>query len=240
MADPTILEYVQIADAAYKKDGTDLIKELGSAGVGGWAVRQFRARKWFNDGFQGAILVRDEWVICAFKGSMFGKSFVQDWLINDLLLAINQMPPQIKSAFELYHAARKIARRSGVQNPKMVAIGHSLGGGLAQLVGWQFGIRFLAFNGPGMLGNVGKEPVSGYPGYGIRGLNMIMGTDPVGNYGRHIGATERFWTPGALIPFKKGVSVAHVMGSFKKYLEQHPRWGEKTLDEAIALAERNK
>jgi hypothetical protein len=240
MPDPTIRELVYIASAAYKADGTELITELQKEKVGGWAVCQFRARKWFNDGFQGAILSRDDWMVCAFKGSMGSKSFVQDWLVNDLLLAINQMPPQINSAIEMCHAARKVARRFEINKPKIIAIGHSLGGGLAQLVGWTCGIPFLTFNGPGMLGCVGKGPVPGYPPYGIRGLNMIMGTDPVGNFGRHIGATERFWTPGALIPFKKGISVAHVMNSFKKYLQDHPRWGRLTLDEAIALAQRNK
>jgi hypothetical protein len=236
---PTILEYVKIADAAYKVDGQELHTELNNQGVAGWAVCQFRARKWFNDGFQGAILARDNFVVCAFKGSMVGKSFVQDWLVNDLLLAINQMPPQIRSAMEMVEAARVLVRDNSIANPKIVAIGHSLGGGLAQLVGWACDIPFLTFNGPGMLGCVGKEPVPAQAKGMIRGLNMIMGTDPVGNFGRHIGDTERFFTPGALIPFRRGVAVAHVMGSFHKYLERHPAWGRLTLGEAIRLARRN-
>jgi hypothetical protein len=50
---------------------------------------------------------------------------------------------------------------------------------------------------------------------------MILWIDPIGNYGRHIGRTERFLTPGALNPLGGEAVIAHVMGNVIEALRRN-------------------
>jgi hypothetical protein len=224
-----------MAGAIYEDEEDNMIQGLVDGGCSDYAVRYWQARTSSN-GFQGAILENDQEVVCAFKGSKGGKSFVQDWLINDMQIAINLVPSQSLSAAEMVAAAETICGGSANRSKPLSLVGHSLGGGLAQLVGYLRGAPFVTFNAPGMLGNIELVPFlyrGTKPGGPVQGFNMILWTDPIGNYGRHIGKTERFMTPGAFNPFGGAAVIAHQMGNVMAVLDRKPDWAWKALDELV-------
>ena len=220
------MQYAQIAKAIYK-DELEMQQHLVANGCPDWAVRFWQAGTQAN-GFQGAILENDQEVICAFKGSKTGVTFKQDWLVSDVQIALNMIPNQTTSALEMVDVAKRYL--SG--NKPISIVGHSLGGGLAQLVGFILGIPFVSFNGPGMLNNLQSLPFHrlmrqvGRNTGTARGFNMILWTDPIGNFGAHIGKTERF--------LNRGPGIAHVMGAVLGTLQAKPKWANKTLQQLLA------
>lgn len=227
---PTLLDYAYFADAVYRIDENAVTEYLGQEGCSDWAVRLWMAGTTSN-GFQGAILESDSDVVCAYKGTQLSGATVRQDLLNDAALAINLIPSQALAAMNMWTAARTIAGRKPIS-----IVGHSLGGGLAQLIGYFTGAPFVTFNAPGMLGNVELVPFvyrGTSPGGPVRGFNMILWTDWVGNYGRHIGKTERFMTPGALNPWGGRAVLAHMMANVLLVLETKTDWAEKELDELV-------
>jgi hypothetical protein len=224
----TLLEYAHIAAAVYK-DEKEMMERLVVQGQAGWSVRFWQAGTASN-GFQGTILENDKEVICAYKGSKFGVTGKQDWLVNDVQIALNLVPSQSHSAAEMVEVAEHyICGGSGARRKPLSIVGHSLGGGLAQLVGYLRGVPFVTFNAPGMKGNIELIPGLSFTkakaGGKVNGFNMILLTDPVGNFGRHLGKTERF--------LNRGSGVAHVMKSVLETLEPNPKWAGKLLHELL-------
>jgi hypothetical protein len=227
---PTLLDYAHMANAVYSIDDNAVIDYLVKQGRSEWSVRLWEAGTASN-GFQGAILESDSDVVCAYKGTQTSGATVRQDLLNDAVLAINLIPSQAMAAKDMAVAARCIAGRKPVS-----LVGHSLGGGLAQLIGYFSGIPFVTFNAPGMLGNVELVPFlyrGTRPGGPIRGFNMILLTDWIGNYGRHIGKTERFMTPGALNPWGGRAFMAHMMANVLRVLELKAAWAAKVLAELV-------
>ncbi len=227
---PTLLDYAHLATAVYSIDQNAVTNYLVQQGRGGWSVRVWQAGTASN-GFQGAILESDTEFVCAYKGTQLGGETVKQDLLNDLTLAINLIPSQAIAAIEMLRAARSIAGRKPIS-----LVGHSLGGGLAQLVGYFGGVPFVTFNAPGMLGNVELVPFiyrGTTPGGTIQGFNMILWTDWIGNYGRHIGKTERFMTPGAFNPWGGRAFMAHMMANVLLVLESNADWAAKVLAELV-------
>ena len=230
----TLLQYARIAQAVYNE------KKLLTLAAGAKAGSSWMVRRWMSftdsDGFQGAILESVSEVVCAFKGSMppGSQSAFQDWCVNDLQIGLNMVPSQTAHAKELVRAAQHIAG-----NKPITIVGHSLGGGLAQLVGFKLDTQFVTFNGPGMYQNIQK--VAFLPGgalipYAIKkakgtkakGFNMIITTDPVGNYGVHIGKTERFSNRGTAFPHKMEAVLATLEAN------QNNNWASKDLGQLLA------
>ena len=226
----TLFEYARIAIAVYKQDddgaagkthlgsGDFMLANLLQSGAGEWACRFWQSGTASN-GFQGAILENADEVVVAYKGSKTGITGKQDWLVSDLQIALGRIPNQAHSASEIVEVAQRC-----IPNKPLSIVGHSLGGGLAQLIGYIRGVPFVTFNGPGMKSIAEKTSPPGGP---IRGFNMIMLSDPVGNFGRHIGKTERFRAKF----FSK--TFAHLMTQCVGALERCPEWGNKTLDELV-------
>ncbi|MEM9056452.1 MAG: hypothetical protein AAGD86_03185, partial [Pseudomonadota bacterium] len=69
-----------------------------------------------------------------------------DDLMSDLQLALGRMPNQFRVARSAYYAATET---TGGFSP-LYLTGHSLGGGLASMLGKQFGNPLVTFNAPGM------------------------------------------------------------------------------------------
>jgi hypothetical protein len=226
-----LMDYAHFASAVYEVNNTaqdqrtaaGMLAKLQEFGLTRFSLREWRAGGFIN-GFQGAVLESDDEVVCVFKGSAFGRTFVSDWVVNDVQITTNAIPSQAPAAFEMVAAAQRIATAG---NKPVSLVGHSLGGGLAQYVGF-YGVPFVTFNAPGMVGNL---PLLDQirPPAAVRGFNMILATDPVGQLGRHIGATERFRTPGMLNPFGGGAPIAHMMGSVILALENNTTWAQKLL-----------
>ena len=221
-----LLQYAQIAAAVYKTE-QEMMTALVTGGQAGWSVRFWQAGTASN-GFQGAILENDQEVICAYKGSKFGVTGKQDWLVNDVQIAINAMPSQTHSAAEMVAVAQ--AYISGPARKPISIVGHSLGGGLAQIVGYLRGVPFITFNAPGCKGNIELIPGLSFTkpkagGQKVNGFNMILGTDPVGNFGRHLGKTERF--------INRGKGVAHKMQAVLGTLAANQSWSAKLLHQLV-------
>jgi hypothetical protein len=227
---PTLFDYAHLATAVYSIDDNAVTEYLVKQGRSEWSVRVWQAGTASN-GFQGAVLESDSEVVCAYKGTQLSGSTVRQDLLNDVTLAINLIPNQAMAAAEMVAAARCIAGRKPIS-----LVGHSLGGGLAQLIGYFSGAPFVTFNAPGMLGNVELVPFlyrGTSPGSPVRGFNMILLTDWIGNYGRHIGKTERFMTPGALNPWGGRAFMAHMMANVLLVLESKAAWAAKVLIELV-------
>jgi hypothetical protein len=227
---PTLVDYAHLANAVYSIDDQAVIDYLVKQGRSEWSVRVWEGGTASN-GFQGAILESDSDVVCAYKGTQLSGETVRQDLLNDATLAINLIPSQAMAAMEMADAARCIAGRKPVS-----LVGHSLGGGLAQLIGYFSGVPFVTFNAPGMLGNVELVPFvyrGTSPGGPIRGFNMILLTDWIGNYGRHIGKTERFMTSGVLKPWGGRAFLAHMMANVLLVLELKTVWAAKVLAELV-------
>jgi len=227
---PTLLDYAHMASAVYSIDDNAVTDYLVKQGLSEWSVRVWQAGT-ASDGFQGAILESDSDVVCAYKGTQTSGTTVKQDFLNDVTLAINLIPSQAMAAADMMSAARQIAGQKPIS-----LVGHSLGGGLAQLIGYFSGAPFVTFNAPGMLGNVELVPFlyrGTRPGGPIKGFNMILLTDWIGNYGRHIGKTERFMTPGALNPWGGRAFMAHMMANVLLVLESKAAWAAKVLAELV-------
>ncbi len=230
----TLMDYAYMASAIYSLEESDMLKKM-SENCPGWAVRFWQAGTAGN-GFQGAILDNDKEVVCVYKGSQTkGPTIKNDWLVNDVQIALNMIPSQANSAAEMVEVAERVlCGGSGNRRRPLSIVGHSLGGGLAQLIGYLRCVPFVTFNAPGMKGNVEYIPFTGIKPKGeANGFNMILWTDPVGNFGRHIGKTERFMTPSAFNPFGGGAASAHQMGSVILALKNKQKWAEKMLHQLI-------
>ena len=211
----TLLDYAYMAAASYGDPIGDVLNKFqASPSHGNWNIVGYQAGTPAN-GFQGAIFESADEVVCAYKGSKGGirdrtTTGYDDWSINDVQIALNKIPNQVPAATNFLNTAKHNAG-----NKPVSIVGHSLGGGLAQYVGYTESVRFVTFNAPGMRNNL--------PGNGalrpVKGFNMILLTDPVGNFGKHIGATERFLSVGTLNPFGGAASFAHVMRNIIATLE---------------------
>jgi len=235
----TLHDYAHMAAAIYADAEAGMVQKLMDNGVTGWAVRYWQAGTPSN-GFQGAILENEHEVVCVYKGSKgapWSRSTTgfNDWCINDLQISLNMIPSQAHSAAEMVEVAERVLCGGRGNRRKPLSItGHSLGGGLAQMVGYLRQAPFVTFNAPGMKGNVESIPFVGKMAKGhANGFNMILWTDPVGNFGRHIGKTERFMTPGAFNPFGGGALSAHQMGSVLLALRNKRKWAEKHLSQLL-------
>src|SRR5262245_34706461 len=215
MPTTTLYDYAALADASYapavfKKDGVtnepiiqcdeDQRKAIrAKLGITipttwqHWTIELYQVGTSAN-GFQGVIFSKPDEVVCAYKGSKGGffsrdktQTAYDDWWVNDIQIGLNQIPSQAGAAREFLWSAQRIAGQRPV-----TLVGHSLGGGLAQLAGYYNSVPFVTFNAPGMAGNVGCRRSAS----GERGFNMILWKDPVGNAGQHIGKRERFGAVG--------------------------------------------
>jgi len=115
----------------------------------------------------------------------------------DLRIGLHVMPQQASSAFKFYQSA--------VGNDDVtVIVGHSLGGGLAQVLGYWCDCPFVTFNAPGMASvltaarsNFLKPHVArrrraakrlrGSLDSTARGLNFVIAGDLVAKFGKHVG-----------------------------------------------------
>jgi hypothetical protein len=114
--------------------------------VDDWVVQKWETGSLFGDGFQGGIWQSDHDVVvgcCGTNPKQKGK-FMRD-LSADARIAFGILPNQCSSARAMVKAAKQIAAGRRVS-----VTGHSLGGGLAQVVGVWEDVPFVTFNAPAM------------------------------------------------------------------------------------------
>jgi hypothetical protein len=185
----TLKTYLNIAQKVYRN------KDDGQPNIYRFACTKWEWATWYGDGFQGGIFQdQDEIIVgfCGTKGDLRTAPISQN--TANLLIGCKLVPIQAGSANSMVKAAKKIAKGKPV-----TIVGHSLGGGLAQVVGnWQ-GVPFISLNGPGMRGNLRfsafniakpfqmARSLSSGATDDTCGLSIRIEGDFVGNYGTQIG-----------------------------------------------------
>lgn len=142
----TCLDCAKIAYAAYFTGKNQYYETPPGHMVDGWHVQHWETGGFFGNGFQGGIWQSDSDVVigcCGTNTKQKGK-FLQD-IYADIKIGLGIVPNQVKSATKMVRNARQIAH-----GRRLYIVGHSLGGGLAQVVGARQNIPFVTFNAPAM------------------------------------------------------------------------------------------
>ncbi len=239
---PTLREYAHMASAVYGNDKDEVRQKWANCPThGAYNIIDYQGGiAYANDqtagaGFQGAIFASADDVVMAYKGSKGGAGSLfggasskqgtgyDDWHVNDVQIMLNRLPSQVPNAENFTRPYKQLAEMLGA---RFSMVGHSLGGGLAQYIGWLWGVPFVTFNAPGMAGNLVSGRKSMKSAGKVPGFNMILATDPVGNFGVHLGKTERFLALG-----KPG--MAHKMTAVLYAVEGRPTWAARDLAQLV-------
>jgi len=210
----------QDAHVGFADDTHTVLTALGS-----WSRQFIDFSK--QTGFVGAIFVKSKSeVVVAFRGSV---SKQKDWLGADVKIAMRKVPENhFKGGSELYTKAC-----GSYPSAKITVVGHSLGGGIAQLVAKYHGCRGVTFNAPGMASHAEKLPTQ-MPTLGKSGcevVNFREARDPVSSgTGDHVGIVYDLNLPQMKEnPVQKlvGKGMSHKMGPLVEYIEKQS-WKDKS------------
>lgn len=140
------IDYAKIAFAAYHQGKNQYYANPPGHMVDAWRVHKWEGGTLFGDGFQGGIWHNDKDVVVGCCGTNPGQpgKFLSD-LSADARIGLHILPNQSTSARQMVKVAKEIARGRRVS-----VCGHSLGGGLAQVVAVWENIPFVTFNAPAM------------------------------------------------------------------------------------------
>ncbi|MFO1320908.1 MAG: hypothetical protein U1F52_14945 [Burkholderiales bacterium] len=220
--------YAVMASNVYDvPDGGAMLK-----GLSGWTVYNmgagsdgsWRAGTSDSSGFKGCIYKSSSEIVVCYKGTG-GGALLRD-ILADAKLAMGIVPREASAAKNLFENALKVF--GGVL--PITLVGHSLGGGLCQVIGHWFKVRFVTFNAPPMGSTIQKAKVNflkpqqmvraikASHGPGADGHNYRLDGDPVSarvtSALGHYGSVTTFMAPGV------GVTNAHWMTVFIDYLNR--------------------
>jgi hypothetical protein len=210
MGQITTLDYALMANRVYDIDGGDYI-------VAGYDTALFEeGMSWgaTRTDFKGCTYMSRSAaeVVVAFQGTVPKKG---GDVLADLQIAIGglvgMLPQYCGAALRLFERTLAV-----FPNHAVSLVGHSLGGGMAQVLGHWTGVPFVTFNAPGMWGDIQKSKVimAWSPTNSVRsiqgtlkgsllskqmattGRNFRNVLDPVSAYGFHYGPVTRFWGLG--------------------------------------------
>ena len=142
----TCLDYAKIACGVYHQSTNQYYAEPPGHMIDNWEVQTWEDGTLFGDGFQGGIWQNDSDVVvgcCGTNPGQIGKFFSD--ISADIRIGVHILPNQCSSARDMVRHAKSIAR-----GRKVSVTGHSLGGGLAQVVAVWEGVPFVSFNAPAM------------------------------------------------------------------------------------------
>lgn len=205
----TTLDYAQMANRVYKIDTDD----ASSWSVGSFATGQFKeGMRWgvTNTDFKGCAYADRSGgeVVIAFQGTKLSKG---GDVVADLQILVGMLPQYCSAANRLLESTQ-----TAYPGLRVTLVGHSLGGGLAQVLGQWAGLPFVTFNAPGMWGDIQRSKM-GFLTSPANACRSIKGTfkgrllskyaastgrnfrnvlDPVSAYGFHYGPVTRFWGTG--------------------------------------------
>lgn len=188
------MEYARICDEVYNASNGSNCPIDGFECITGYALDDasvFSGGSLTSSGLQARVFRKSSSGECviAFKGTK--PSMVSD-LTADVRIICAMVPRQ---AYEAIVLASNWKNRLG--SAPVTLAGHSLGGGISQIVGITTGMRFVTFNAPGMWTNaIGVCSFRRLTNTLQRGMNYIKWGDPVGNFGKHIGDTTRVRSMG--------------------------------------------
>jgi hypothetical protein len=185
-----IQEYLSIAEDVYAQSA------MGPPQILGWERQKWEWATWYGNGFQGGVFENEQEIIVAFSGTKGGLTTAPiSQNTANARIGVKAIPNMAGSAFAMVNWAKEQA--AGVKQVSLV--GHSLGGGLAQVVGNWSGCPFISFNGPGMATNLklsafnifkpmqmARSIGSGATGDTI-GIGFVVKGDFVGEFGTQVG-----------------------------------------------------
>ncbi len=208
----TILDLANMCQAIYARDPRDATDGKVKAGALSGNYTLLGEAQTFiehHSGFEGGIFeCGDTWVV-RYRGTRPSDS--RD-LKADLHIGLKRIPEQFYPAMALFERA-KLSHGS-----KVVVTGHSLGGGLAQLVSAASTHPGVTFNAPGMKsiadGLAGKTP---WGFHAANCLNVVLKNDPVSHFGTLIGKKLQLPNPNGGFALNPGkYAKAHKQSSVVK------------------------
>ena len=176
---PTVLTLAMISSDVYSDTGTGHV--VGYKRLLG--LPELDKNNSTGSSFFGAAYAHGQFGVIAFRGSLEWA----DWTGADTQIAMGTFPiDQLGDAFSFVSAARLALVERGVK--RIVVTGHSLGGGLTQLVAAQMttmGACGVTFNAPGM--GALKGGLQFMSSNSAHIYNYRAENDPVSLSGAHIG-----------------------------------------------------
>ncbi|MCJ2011862.1 lipase family protein [Methylobacterium sp. J-076] len=162
----------------------DVYEGNGSTIVGYKRVAGLEMKIWDQSSFFGALYTQGSIGVIAFRGTRLSDANDDR---DDIGIGSGKFPVnKLGDAFDFFSKAKDYIQKNG--GKKIIITGHSLGGGLAQVVSARittFPVVGVTFNAPGManLAGVVKFEKSNSPNV----FNYRSENDPVSRVGKHIG-----------------------------------------------------
>jgi hypothetical protein len=113
---------------------------------------------------------------------------IQDASVDAIMVG-GKVNPQIRDAERFTERVLDRARQQGISIESITVTGHSLGGTLAEVVAWKYGLYGQTFNAFGA-----AELNLGIPEGGSQVINHVLDADPVSAGGHHFGMVHHYAT----------------------------------------------
>lgn len=193
---------MSIASAAYAHAAKDAYRDRSEADIGkvvilhGHKYRVFASES-YTSGFHGTAYRQVESpyaLVIAYRGTdtdfrNHTLTGVQDVAVDTIMVA-DRINPQEADACRFTQAVLEKAARQGIPRDLVTVTGHSMGGTLAQIEAWRFGLRGETFNAYGAV-----ELGIGVPEGGGQLIDNVLAGDPVSACSRHFGQVRAYATP---------------------------------------------
>jgi pimeloyl-ACP methyl ester carboxylesterase len=145
-------------------------------------------------GYQGTLYRSKETgeLVIAHRGTEFDRQVVKDGLVADGGMVMVGVNSQTSDALALTQSAVervKVMNENGLQTSAPLVVGHSLGGTLAQVTAYEYGLKGETFDAYGAAGLTAHIPQSGHDV-----VNHVRATDFVSAASRHYGEVQVYAT----------------------------------------------
>lgn len=176
------------------------------AGGGKFFVVDYMDR---HSGYQGTLFknrTTGDYVLVN-RGTEFDREPVKDG-VTDAGMVLTRGNLQIKDALEFAGRAVALAERDGKH---LSVAGHSLGGGISQVLSHHYNLPGEAFN-PYGAASLGYRVPEGQPANGARFVNHVMAGDFVSAGAGHYGTVEVYAKPSELKTLQNAEFASRLMG----------------------------
>jgi hypothetical protein len=200
---PTVLTLSMISSDVYGGSGAAVLgyKRLDH--------QVFNGRHATASSFYGAAYAGGAVGVVAFRGSQER----EDWLDADVSIGAGNLPiDQVGDAFAFFNRAREVLVKQGAK--RVVVTGHSLGGGLTQVVAGRVKsspVIGVTFNAPGMAGLRSQVHITTANSPNV--FNYRAERDPVSRYGQHIGHAPVSVAGGGMHPLGPLITALAACGT---------------------------
>ncbi|MCW0392237.1 MULTISPECIES: hypothetical protein [Xanthomonas] len=187
----TTSQYAALANDVYKKP-PETGERSKPVDIGGVSYKRLSYMD-SASGYQGILYQRldTKELIVAHRGSEFDRQPWRDGLVADGGMVATRHNAQAADAIEFTRHALETAKQIGqyTNAHDVTVVGHSLGGGLAEITAHHFGLKGETFNGYGAVSLDRRIPEGGNAV-----INHVMAGDPVSAASRHYGQVRVYAT----------------------------------------------